>query len=145
MVHAAHGPLGRGNRHTYGSAKGNPRDAKLTLGKDIVTFYYGPQAADEAAAEWSKKFSRGEDPTDIPDFTVPAGELVEGKILVSKLIVLLGWAKSNNEARRAMEGGGVNFAADKVKVNDPKANVEVTEGLIVRLGSRKIARLRLFV
>ncbi len=123
-------------------AQGNPRDAKLTLGKDIVTFYYGPQAAEEAAAEWLKKFSRGEDPTDIPDFTVPAGELTESKILVSKLIVLLGWAKSNNEARRAIEGGGVNFGADKVKVSDPKAGIEIVDGLIVRLGSRRIARLR---
>ena len=123
-------------------SKGNPRDAKLTLGKDIVTFYYGPQAAEEAAAEWMKKFSRGEDPTDIADFTVPASELVEGKILVSKLLVLLGWAKSNNEARRAIEGGGVNFGPDKVKIGDPKATIQVTDGLIIRLGSRKIARLR---
>lgn len=123
-------------------AKGNPRDAKLTLGKDIVAFYYGPQAADEAAAEWLKKFSRREDPSDIVDNFVPAGELVEGKIPVSKLLVLLGWAKSNNEARRAIEGGGVNVGADRTKISDPKAMLAVTDGLLVRLGSRKIVRLR---
>lgn len=123
-------------------AKGNPRDAKLTLGKDIVAFYYGPKAADEAAAEWLKKFSRREDPSDIVDYFVPAGELVEGKIPVSKLLVLLGWAKSNNEARRAIEGGGVNVGADRTKISDPKAMLAVTDGLLVRLGSRKIVRLR---
>ena len=40
--------------------RGNPRDAKLTLGKDIVAFYYGAEAGTVAAAEWLKKFSRGD-------------------------------------------------------------------------------------
>jgi tyrosyl-tRNA synthetase len=65
---------------------------------------------------------------------------VDGAIAVTKLIVLLGWAKSNNEARRAIEGGGVNVGPDKAKIADPKASVQITDGLIVRLGSRKIAR-----
>ncbi len=61
---------------------------------------------------------------------------------MAKLIVLLGWAKSNNEARRAIEGGGVNVGADKVKIDDPKARLRLRDGLIVRLGSRKIAQVR---
>src|SRR5207237_10054171 len=62
-------------------SKGNPRDAKLTLGKDIVTFYYGTQAAQAAAEEWLKRFSRKEDATDISEFIVPASELAHGQIL----------------------------------------------------------------
>jgi len=125
--------------------QGNPRDAKLTLGKDIVAFYYGTQAGEEAAAEWIKKFSRREDPTDIADFPVPPNELTDGGIPVCKLIVLLGWAKSNNEARRAVEGGGVNIGPDRVKIGDPKATIPISDGLIVRMGNRKIARLRIVV
>ena len=124
------------------ATNGNPRDAKLTLGKDIVAYYYGAEAAETAAAEWLKRFSRREDPTDIPDFSVPANELVDDEIPVAKLIVLLSWAKSNNEARRAIEGGGVNVGPDKVKIEDPKARIKIADGLIVRLGSRKIARVR---
>lgn len=124
--------------------KGNPRDAKLTLGKDIVTFYYGAQAAENAAEEWLKVFSRKEDATDIAEFKVPASEMTEGQMLAPKLIVLLGWAKSNNEARRLIEGGGVNYGpeTEKVKVTDPKAMIRVVDGLIVRSGSRRIAKLR---
>src|SRR5207248_7837663 len=118
------------------------RDAKLTLGKDIVAFYYGPQAAEAAAAEWLKKFSRGEDPSEIPDYQVPPAELTGGSIAVVRLLVLLGWAKSNNEARRAIEGGGVNTGPERAKISDPKATVVITDGLIIRLGSRKIAKLR---
>ena len=62
-------------------SKGNPRDAKLTLGKDIVTFYYGTQAAHAAAEEWLKRFSRKEDATDISEFIVPASELVLRRLL----------------------------------------------------------------
>jgi tyrosyl-tRNA synthetase len=123
--------------------QGNPRDAKLTLGKDIVSSYYGAQAGEAAGVEWLKRFSRGEDPTDVADVQVPASELTDGKIPVVRLLVLLGWAKSNNEARRAVEGGGVNIGPDRVKISDPKATVTVTDGLIIRMGSRRIARLRL--
>src|SRR5438093_5014207 len=35
----------------------HPRDAKETLGKDIVRFYHGEEAADKAAAEWRHRFS----------------------------------------------------------------------------------------
>jgi tyrosyl-tRNA synthetase len=123
-------------------AKGNPRDAKLVLAKDIVSFYYGPQAADEAAAEWLKRFSRREDPSAIPEHTVPAAELPNGQIPIIRLLVLLGWAKSNNEARRAVEGGGINIGPDRVKITDPKASIHVSDGLVIRQGSRKIAKLR---
>ncbi len=72
---------------------------------------------------------------------MPASELTDGSILVSKLIVLLGWAKSNNEARRAIEGGGVNVGPERVKVADPKGTLPGADGLIIRMGNRKIARL----
>ena len=32
--------------------------AKKTLGRDIVTFYYGADAAAQAQAEWEKQFSQ---------------------------------------------------------------------------------------
>ena len=62
---------------------------------------------------------------------------------MTKLIALLGWAKSNNEARRAIEGGGVSIGPEKVKVGEPKAVVKVVDGLIIRVGSRKIAHVRM--
>ncbi len=123
-------------------AKGNPRDSKLTLGKDIVAFYHGPKAGEDAAAEWRKRFSGRQDPTNIEEFQVPASELVDGQIAVVRLLVLIGWAKSNNETRRSVEGGAVNVGPDRTKITDPKANLTVTDGLIVRQGSRKVVRLR---
>ncbi|MCI0638625.1 MAG: tyrosine--tRNA ligase [Gemmataceae bacterium] len=122
--------------------QGNPRDSKLELGRDITASYYGQQAGDAAKAEWTKKNSLRQDPSDIEDFKLSAADLSDGQVCVCKLLVLLGWAKSNNEARRAVEGGGVNFGPDRTKCADPKANIAVTDGLIIRFG-RKIARLRI--
>jgi tyrosyl-tRNA synthetase len=125
------------------AAQAHPMTAKETLGKDIVTFYHGPAAADGAAAEWRKRFSGRQDPTEIPEKELPASELTDGKIWICKLLVLLGLATSNNEARCLVEGGGVNIGPDKTKVTDPKANIPVSDGLIIRVGRKKIVRVRL--
>jgi tyrosyl-tRNA synthetase len=121
----------------------HPMEAKKTLAADIVTFYYGADAAAAARLEWEKRFSQRQDPTEIPERPVPAAELVDGKMWICKLLVLLGLAESNGEARRAIAGGAVNIGPDREVVSDTKANVGVTDGLIVRNGKRKIARVRL--
>lgn len=123
--------------------QGNPRDSKIQLGKDIVSFYHGPQGAEAAAAEWKHRFSERKDPTEIPEKDYPASELSDGKVWVCKLLVGLGLAASNNEARRAVEGGAVSVGPDRQKVTDTKANIPATDGLIVRNGSRKVVRVRL--
>jgi tyrosyl-tRNA synthetase len=117
--------------------------AKQTLGKDIVTFYHAAQAAEEAAAEWRKRFSERQDPTEIPEAPILAAELADGKIWICKLLVLLGLAKSNNEARRLVQQGGVTIGPERTKVDDPTANIAVSDGLIVRVGNRRVVRVRL--
>jgi tyrosyl-tRNA synthetase len=121
----------------------HPMEAKKTLGKDIVRFYHGDAAAEAACAEWVQRFSKGQDPKEIPEKDIPAAELTEGQLGIARLLSLTGLAKSNNEARRAVEGGGVTIGEDRRKVSDPKANVTVTDGLIVRVGKRNVVRVRL--
>jgi tyrosyl-tRNA synthetase len=120
-----------------------PMAAKRVLGKDIVRFYHGAAAAEQAEAEWRRRFSDRQDPTEIPEVVIAPAELVDGKMLVYKLVVRLGLAKSNNEARNLIQGGGVTLGTDRAKVLDSVASVPVTDGLIVRVGSRRIARVSL--
>jgi tyrosyl-tRNA synthetase len=124
-------------------AQTHPMEAKKALGKDIVRFYHGDAAAEAACAEWVKRFSKGEDPTEIPEVAIAAAELSDGKAGIVKLISLLGLAKSNNDARRVIEGGGVNVGPGKERVNDPKATIAVPDGLIVRYGKKSVVRVRL--
>ncbi len=125
------------------AAQTHPMEAKKTLGQDIVRFYHGDEGATAACAEWVSRFSGRNDPKEIDDATVPAAEVSDGQIAIVKLLVLTKLAASNNEARRAVEGGGVTIGEEKQKISDPKANVVITDGLIVRIGKRKIVRVRL--
>jgi tyrosyl-tRNA synthetase len=120
----------------------HPMAAKKLLAGDIVRFYHGDEAARAAEAAWVKQFSIGEDPDEIREVEIPAAELTDGKLWISKVLTLLGWVKSNNEARRAVEGGGVNIGPERTKITDWKANIPISDGLIVRYGSRRVARLR---
>jgi tyrosyl-tRNA synthetase len=121
----------------------HPMKAKETLGKDIVRFYHGEKAGEDAAVEWHHRFSERQDPTEIPVAQISRDGLADGKMPIYKLVVLCGLAKSNNEARQHVKAGAVTIGPDRVKVTDPVANMPVTDGLIVRVGNRKVVRVRL--
>jgi tyrosyl-tRNA synthetase len=121
----------------------HPRDAKLTLARNIVRFYHGELVAAEAAQEWVKRWTERQDPTDIPVVELASAELNNGQIAICRFLVMLGLATGTNDARRAVAGGAVTLGPDKDKVGDPKASVAVTDGLIVRNGKRKVIRVRL--
>ena len=100
--------------------------------------------ADEAAAEWTRRFSQGNDPTEIREEAIPTAELTDGKMGIVKLLVRTGLVKSNNEARNLLgPKSGVTIGPDRQKITEPTALIELTDGLIVRVGNRRIVRIRL--
>jgi tyrosyl-tRNA synthetase len=119
-----------------------PMEAKKQLGAEIVAFYYGPEAAAHARLEWEKQFSGKRDPDEIPQALISrtAIQLKDGKAAILRVLVAAGLAKSNNEARQKVTEGAVNFGPNRTKVTDPKAELEIVDGLIIRLG-RHIRRL----
>jgi len=122
----------------------HPMTAKKDLAEDIVKFYHGAKAATAARVEWDRRFSERQDPTEPEEANIPASELADGKLGVVKLLVLLGLATSNNEARRLIQGGGITVGPEKTKLTDPNGTIEVADGLIVRRGgSRHVRRVKL--
>jgi tyrosyl-tRNA synthetase len=121
----------------------HPMEAKKALGRDIAAFYHGEEAARAAQAEWEKIHSQGQDPTEIPEVAVPLGELQEGQIQAFKLLRLLNLASSSGDARRLVQGGAMTIGPDREKVSDPHAVVRVVPGLIVRVGNRRVVRVKL--
>jgi tyrosyl-tRNA synthetase len=119
-----------------------PMQAKKLLGRDIISFYYGADGAEQAQKEWESRVGKGLDPDVIPERDVAPSEVVDGTIGVCKLLTLLGFVKSNGEARRLVEQGGVNVGPDRTKVTDFKASLTLGDGLIVRSGKKHIARVR---
>jgi tyrosyl-tRNA synthetase len=124
------------------AAKTHPMAAKKTLARDIVTFYNGADGATAAQANWEKQFSQKQDPENIPDVLVPS-DVATNEMGLLRLLVAVGFCKSNNEARQKVTEGAVSIGPDRTKLTDPKATVKLEDGLIVRLGSKKIARVRL--
>ncbi len=121
-------------------SKTHPLEAKKTLGKNIVGFYHGDLLANEAAEEWTKRFSQRQDPTDIPQVVLTASQLAG--CTATKLLVFLDFAKSNNDARRLIQGGGVTIGPDKIKINDPNQIITIEGELIVRVGARRVVRAK---
>jgi len=121
----------------------HPREAKVALAKDIVGQYHGAAAADAALAEFERRFREHQDPTEMPEVAIAASELKDGRIWIARLLVLTGLAPSTSEGRRLVAQGGVTIGPDREKVVDPKAEIAVSDGLVIRVGSRRVARLRL--
>jgi len=119
----------------------HPRDAKARLAGEIVTQYYNAQSADAAAAEFDRVFRQGALPDDVPTVELEKTLLTDGRIWVVKLVAVLGLAQSNGEARRLIQQGGVYV--DGRRMNNVDAELPVTDGIIVQVGRRKFARVKL--
>lgn len=121
----------------------HPRAAKEILGKDIVTFYHGQEAAEAAAAEFTNVIGKGEDPSDIPQAELCSDQFENGAMQAPKLLVALGLASSGKEAWRLVSQGSLKIGPDRELIDNPKASITVTDGLIVRVGKKKVVAIKL--
>lgn len=120
----------------------HPRDVKMRLAHTLTRMYHGEEAADRAQDEFVAVFRRGELPEDILPIAIDRGELSAGdRMWIARLLVKLGLAASTSEGRRFVLQGGVRI--DEHRVTDPAAEVVVKEGLVVQVGKRRLARVRL--
>ena len=123
------------------SGQSNPKDVKRRLAREIISIYHDSAAAEAADKEWHRIHSQGELPTDIPVVTLDAATGHAETIWVCKLLVTAGMAKSNGDARRLIEQGGVFL--NGAKLTDASAQL-VVDGLhdgVIRVGPRRYARL----
>jgi len=116
-------------------ARTHPKEAKVLLGKTIVTQFHDEEAARRAAAEFEKVFAKGQLPDDMPEVVIEADA-----IMASKLLVKCGLVESGGEAKRMIKQSAVSI--DGNKVSDPNAEIEPTDGMVVQVGKRKFARLK---
>lgn len=117
----------------------HPMTAKKRLAFEITRLYHDEEAARNAQAEFERVFSQREVPTDMPEFAIPSDLFREGKVWIVRLLTAAGMAKSNGEARRLVEQGGVTI--DGEKVSDAGAELELASGQVLRAGKLKFAKL----
>jgi len=112
-------------------------DVKQRLAREIVTIYHGSEAAKTAEAEFNKVHRKKELPSDIPDAIVPKSLFKEDKIWIVRLLRHIGFAQTNGEARRLVEGGGVTLNGENII--EP-IDLPVENGAILHVG-RRFARI----
>lgn len=122
-------------------SQAHPRDVKKRLAREITARYHGEAVAEAAEREFERVFAARELPEEIPEVPVSRRRLRDGAIRLVHLLVELGLAESNGEARRLISQGGVSV--DGERVADTEAEVSVKDGLLVRVGRRRFARVRL--
>lgn len=128
-------PIDEVGRLLSGAERGeiNPRDVKERLATQIVTDLHDHPAAVNARAEFDRVYRQHALPADIEEFRVPR----EARILT--VLVDIGMAKSNNEARRLIAQGGVSL--DGERIDDPEATVTIAGPAVLQVGRRRWARL----
>jgi tyrosyl-tRNA synthetase len=113
----------------------NPRDVKSRLARQVVEAYSSREEAQAAAVEFDRVFREKGAPDEVSLFTV------EGtRIWIVQLLVDAGLAASKGEARRLIQGGGVQI--DGTKVEDPEQEVDVAEERLLKAGKRRFLRVR---
>ncbi len=114
--------------------EGNPRDAKLRLGREVVSIYYGEEKALEAEEYFVSTFSKREVPTDIREVRL------DGEVSLIDFLVREGFAASRGDARRKIEQGGVEVSGSKILDRD-FVLTDTGESIIVRCGKKDFARV----
>jgi len=120
----------------------NPKEVKKRLARELVRMYHGTKESQRAEREFEKIFVEKTLPDDIPELKLTGQHLKkDDKIWIVELLILAGFARTGNEARRLIEGGGVSL--DGRRIVDTSLDIEPANGMILRAGKRKFARLSL--
>ena len=96
----------------------HPRDVKSELAKKIVADYHSRRDAEEAEAEFIRRFRQHQAPADLETRIIKTGSQ---KVRLVDLLAQTGLAPSKTEARRLISQGGVKLNGERVN----NANYEI--------------------
>ena len=111
--------------------------AKEILAYELTKMVHGEEEAEKAQNAARAIFSAGAASENMPTTNLTAEDLTDGTIGVLSLMVKCGLAKSNGEARRLVQQGGVFL--DDAKVTDPGTAVtedQLKAGVVIRKGKK---------
>ena len=135
-------PAGYGNalRKSIESGKRHPMEAKMELARRIVEEFHGSASAKSAEEDFQRVFRDDCLPKDIDTVKLEGVRLGE-EIPLPKLLHMCGLVPSISEAKRLIESGAVRV--DEKRVEDVSATVRVQEGIVLRVGKRRVCRISL--
>jgi tyrosyl-tRNA synthetase len=119
----------------------NPRDLKVGLAKRIITDFHSKPDADAAEEEFNRVFRRKEIPDDVEERTLPSN-YPKGWSL-PHLLVTIGLASSNAEARRLIQQNGVGVYVDGERQTIVNSVTLWKPGMsaLIKVGKRRFVRV----
>ena len=117
-------------------SKTHPKQAKVLLAKTIIEQFYNLATADLAAAEFEKIFAQKQLPDDIEIIEIAAEPIAAAKLLVQCKLV-----ETGGEAKRVIQQGGTKI--NEQKIADPNELITPADGMIIQVGKRRFAKLKL--
>lgn len=112
----------------------NPRDLKIDLAREIVSFYHNKIDAKKAENEFIRVFQKKEMPSKVFQIKIKEKSLNILDILIRTKLV-----SSKSEAKRLIFQKGVKI--DKKIKEDWKENIFIKKELILQIGKRKFIKI----
>jgi tyrosyl-tRNA synthetase len=120
---------------------GDPREVKALFADELVTALHGNLAAEKAASDFVRVYSRSRErgalpsadaiPDDVPSHTV---QTATATLWIAKALSSVGLVKSTGEGKRLVEQGGVEV--DGIRITEPNLQLEPGKRYLVRVGSK---------
>ena len=132
----------------------NPMEFKKRLAREITAQFHDWTAADGAQAHFERVVQQRSLPDEMPELSISGSlsavvnradgshDTVMAK--ADRLLVAVGLASSNAEARRLISQGAVELlrqTGDSMRIENARENVTVSAGDVVRVGRRRFVRL----
>ena len=117
--------------------KMHPKEAKVILAKEIVSFYHSSKVAGKEEEEFKRVFSDKQLPKDMPIRKVEEEINIIDFLYESKLV------SSKNEARRLLSQGSITFSnvnLEEFKVLKDQTVEIPSQGLIFKVGKRRFIK-----
>ena len=110
----------------------HPRSAKVQLASSIAADFHGTDAAQTAAQEFERRFSKRQVPDDVEERPMLRGTTIE------HLLLEVGFAQSGSDASRKVQQGAVRI--DGEKFLQPRTAVDRPGSFLLQVG-RQISRI----
>ncbi len=125
------------------SSSENINDLKSLLADEATMLLHGKENAEKSKNVAKKVFANKSVSDNLPTLTIEVDDFNE-KVLISELIVKIGFASSKSESRKLIRGNGVK--KNRVPINNEMSEIlkdEFTEenGILISVGKKKHFRL----
>jgi tyrosyl-tRNA synthetase len=135
---------GEVDRVERGLADGSlhPNEQKRRMAREVVGLYHGSAVARAAEERFDLVHRGGGIPDDVETARIPPSAIRDGRVWLPRLLVEVGFAKSNSEAGRLVEQGGVRVEGERVDAESAERAVDDLRGRVLQVGSHRFLRLQ---